>query len=124
MDTSTGSVQRPQESPRKHIHIGSLIEQRLEKTGMTKAEFARRIGTSRQNVTSLLKKQSLDTALLHRIGGALDHNFFNDLADFPVLDSAQAGQVKGADKQRKLLAASLDAQAAISRLNVLLAGGA
>lgn len=44
--------------------------------GMTKAEFGRRINTSRQNVNSLLRKASLDTAHLLRIGEALKYDFF------------------------------------------------
>jgi|JI10StandDraft_1071094.scaffolds.fasta_scaffold1574758_1 transcriptional regulator with XRE-family HTH domain len=58
------------------VHVGNLIERRLEEMGMTKAEFGRRINTSRQNVNSLLRKKSLDTSILQRICDALKYDFF------------------------------------------------
>ena len=61
------------------IHLGNLIAQQLIKVGMTKAEFGRRIGTSRQNVNTILKKQSINTELLIQICIVLDYNFFADL---------------------------------------------
>jgi DNA-binding Xre family transcriptional regulator len=63
----------------KHIpdlHIGKLIAEVLDERGMTKAEFGRRIQTSRQNVNSLLRKKSLDTDYLLRICITLDFDFF------------------------------------------------
>lgn len=59
------------------IHIGRLIEERIKEVGMTKAEFGRRINTSRQNVNTLLRKESLDTRLLKKIGRVLNHDFFH-----------------------------------------------
>ncbi len=59
------------------IHIGRLIEERIKEVGMTKAEFGRRINTSRQNVNTLLRKESLDTRLLKKIGRVLDYDFFS-----------------------------------------------
>jgi len=60
----------------QHPHLGQAIEQRLNELGMTKAEFGRRINTTRQNVALILKKPSLDTELLWRIGIALKKDFF------------------------------------------------
>jgi transcriptional regulator with XRE-family HTH domain len=62
------------------VHVGKLIEWRLDETGMTKAEFGRRIDTSRQNVNSLLRKASLDTAYLQKISEALHYDFFKHLS--------------------------------------------
>lgn len=59
------------------IHIGRLIEERIKEVGMTKAEFGRRISTSRQNVNTLLRKESLDTKLLRKICRVLDYDFFH-----------------------------------------------
>ncbi len=59
------------------IHIGSLIEERLKAHGMTKAEFGRRINTSRQNVNTLLRKEALNTSLLYQISKILKFNFFS-----------------------------------------------
>lgn len=58
------------------IHIGRLIEERINEVGMSKAEFGRRINTSRQNVNTLLRKASLDTTVLSQIGKVLNHDFF------------------------------------------------
>lgn len=43
---------------------------------MSKAEFGRRIGTSRQNVNTLLRKTSMDTSQLATICKVLSHDFF------------------------------------------------
>lgn len=58
------------------IHIGRLIEERINEVGMSKAEFGRRINTSRQNVNTLLRKSSLDTIMLSNISKVLNHDFF------------------------------------------------
>lgn len=59
------------------IHIGNLVEAQIRSRGITKAEFGRRISTSRQNVNSLLHRESWDTHLLIRAGKALECNFFD-----------------------------------------------
>jgi DNA-binding XRE family transcriptional regulator len=43
-------------TPPEGLHLGRLIALRMDELGMTKAEFGRRIGTSRQNMNSLLRK--------------------------------------------------------------------
>lgn len=58
------------------IHIGRLIGERIKEVGMTKAEFGRRINTSRQNVNTLLRKESLDTLVLRKISQVLNYDFF------------------------------------------------
>lgn len=58
------------------LHIGELIRKKLAELGMTKSEFARRINTSPQNVYGILKRESIDTTLLHRISKVLDFDFF------------------------------------------------
>lgn len=63
----------------KNIHLGSLIAKRLKEIGMPKAEFGRRLNTSRQNVGSLLKRESFDTAFLATIGEVLEYDFFKYL---------------------------------------------
>lgn len=57
-------------------HIGKLIGLRLDQVGMSKAEFARRIHRSPQNVHDILSRSSIDTSLLLLINKALDYNFF------------------------------------------------
>lgn len=57
-------------------NIGQLIREIILKNGMSISEFSRRVGTSRENVYSIFKRASIDTALLAKIGEVLDHDFF------------------------------------------------
>ncbi|MEM6272809.1 MAG: helix-turn-helix transcriptional regulator [Bacteroidota bacterium] len=61
-------------------HLGQLIDKYRETIGMSKAELARRINTSRQNIHLILAKKSLDTDQLREISNALNHDFFQYLA--------------------------------------------
>lgn len=58
------------------IHIGQEIEARINQLNISASEFARRIDTSKQNVNRILKKESIDTAILQRYCEVLDYNFF------------------------------------------------
>jgi hypothetical protein len=67
----------------KNLHIGKLIALRIEQTGMSKAEFARRINRSPQNIQDLLTRNSVDTTLLIAISQALGYNFFKAFINYP-----------------------------------------
>ncbi len=58
------------------MHIGKKIEEVTKERGMTKAELARRVHTSRQNINTVLKKENLDTGLIKKFGRALNYDFF------------------------------------------------
>ncbi|ELR70077.1 hypothetical protein C900_04074 [Fulvivirga imtechensis AK7] len=58
------------------LHIGEEIRKVFKESGLTVAEFARRIDTSRENVYGIFKRKSIDTRLLQKISDVLDHNFF------------------------------------------------
>ena len=58
------------------LHIGEIIKKRVDELGITKAEFARRINTTSQNIYGIFKRESIDTALLIKISQTLDNNFF------------------------------------------------
>lgn len=58
------------------LHIGKIIRQRLEETGMNKSEFARRINTTPQNIYGIFKRKSIDTDLLKEISQVLEYDFF------------------------------------------------
>lgn len=64
------------------MHLGEIIESIIKERGMTKAEFGRRIHTSRQNVNTLLRKASLETKTLSKICRVLRYNFFQHI-DLP-----------------------------------------
>jgi transcriptional regulator with XRE-family HTH domain len=58
------------------FHIGKLINDQLKKVGMTKSEFARRVTSSPQTIHYILKRKSIDTALLQKISKTLNYDFF------------------------------------------------
>ena len=57
------------------LHIGNIITEILEKTGITKAELARKLDIKPQSVDYLLKRQSIDTNTLYNISTALNYDF-------------------------------------------------
>ncbi len=76
------------------LHIGHLVKTVFDESGLTVAEFAKRIYCDRTNVYKIFARRSLDTALLVKISKALQHNFFVDVmnmsglaADIPVRHS-------------------------------------
>ena len=62
------------------LHIGHLIKEQLELSGMKKTEFARRINKTSQNVYAILERTSIDSVLLANISEILNFNFFEALA--------------------------------------------
>jgi transcriptional regulator with XRE-family HTH domain len=58
------------------LHIGKKIQEVVNEKGMSDAEFGRRISTSRQNVSYIYTRSSIDTQKLLDISKALDHDFF------------------------------------------------
>ena len=62
------------------VHLGKIIDQEIRRIGMTKAEFARRINTSRQNVNTLLKKSDLSSDLMRSISSVLGRNLFKEFS--------------------------------------------
>ncbi len=65
------------------MRMGEIVEQVIKERGMTKAEFGRRINTSRQNVNTLLRKDNFDTHLLTKMCRVLKYNFYQHL-DLPA----------------------------------------
>jgi transcriptional regulator with XRE-family HTH domain len=64
------------------MHIGKLIKLRIIQLGISKAEFARRINKTPQNINDILLRSSVDTALLAIIGNVLGYNFFKVFSDY------------------------------------------
>jgi transcriptional regulator with XRE-family HTH domain len=67
-------------APPEALHIGRLIAQRLDELGMTRAELGRRIGTSRQNVNSLLNKRLPAIDHIWQASAILHCDFFATLS--------------------------------------------
>lgn len=74
----------------KHPALGPIIEKVLAEHGMSKADFGRRIDTSRQNVSLILKKSHFDTQLLWKICDVLDTDLFGLISQ--SFDGGDPGQ--------------------------------
>ncbi|MBR4180027.1 MAG: helix-turn-helix transcriptional regulator [Treponema sp.] len=62
----------------KQFHVGNAIAKRLKEKGLTQRAFSEKLGVAQQEVTRLLRKNSLDTEKLSAICVILDYNFFKD----------------------------------------------
>lgn len=63
----------------ERLHIGHLIKTVFDESGMTAAEFARRIHCARPNVYSIFERYDIGVGQLITISKALNHNFFDDI---------------------------------------------
>lgn len=59
------------------IHIGEKIKQRAEELRIGPTELGEMINTSKQNITSIYKREYIDTELLQKISKALKFDFFS-----------------------------------------------
>src|SRR5437763_7371614 len=60
----------------EYIHLGQKIEEVLNSKLMTKTELGEMICMSQSNASYLTKRDSIDVKVLHKIGVAVQHNFF------------------------------------------------
>ena len=63
----------------KGIYIGKLIQNRVNELGLTYAEFARRIHSSRTNLYRLFNSKSIDVERLLLISDVLDYDFIHEV---------------------------------------------
>jgi len=59
------------------IHIGKRIKEELYKQGISVSTFAKKINRSRNVVYDIFERESIDTALLNKIGLILRLDFFS-----------------------------------------------
>ena len=59
------------------LHIGKKIKDRAEQLRIGPTELAEKINSSKQNIYSIFKRDSLDTAILSKISIALEYDFFS-----------------------------------------------
>ena len=64
------------------FHLGRLIRQELKRQKRTVAWLAESINCDRTNCYCIFNRQYIDIELLKRISRVLQHNFFNELADY------------------------------------------
>ena len=60
----------------KEIHLGELIKEKLKERDLTASWLARQVHCDCSNFSKMLRKSSLDVALLMRISHVLDFDFF------------------------------------------------
>ena len=58
------------------IHIGNIIKKQFDTQGSTVSWFAKQLCCDRTNISSIFKRESIDTALLEKISVILNHDFF------------------------------------------------
>lgn len=63
----------------ERLHIGHLIKSVFDESGMTVAEFARRIHCARPNVYSIFDRYDIGVEQLVAISLALEHDFLDDI---------------------------------------------
>lgn len=63
----------------KDIHIGSVIRQVLDDSGISYKEFAKEIGCERQSLYYLFNSKSIDVDRLIRISKVLNYDFLRNV---------------------------------------------
>ena len=61
------------------LHIGHMVKSVFDESGLSVAEFARRIHCERTNVYKIFNRQSIDVETFVKISEALEHNFLEDV---------------------------------------------
>ena len=59
------------------IHVGKKIKEELYRQGLSVSKFAKKINRSRNVVYDIFERESIDTALLNKIGKILNCDFFS-----------------------------------------------
>jgi transcriptional regulator with XRE-family HTH domain len=85
------------------LHIGKEIEKQIKLNGISKSEFARRIAKSRQNVEDILKRESIDSALLYKISSVLKFDFFEPYSNSLGINKPEDSTTTNKDKELESL---------------------
>lgn len=67
--------------------VGDIIREQRESKGISKAEFARRLGCSPQNIDSIEQRKSIDFELAQKISTILEFDIFQAYRVFPSIAS-------------------------------------
>lgn len=92
------------------IHIGKLIEEKLNEMGMKKSEFAKRIYKQRQNVNDLLSKESIDTNDLLLVSEVLKFDFFIEYSNLLNINKQKTFTLNENRKEIEFLKGIIDSQ--------------
>lgn len=63
------------------VHIGAIIQRRLNEANLTRADLAKRIKKPYTTVTSWFDQQDISTAKLFEISEAIGYNLFYDILE-------------------------------------------
>jgi plasmid maintenance system antidote protein VapI len=63
------------------IHFGQLIKEEFNRQGRRAMWLAAELNCNRSNVYSIFSRENIDAKMLIKISQALDHNFFQDVAN-------------------------------------------
>jgi hypothetical protein len=86
-----------------NVEIGQKIKEVFDAQNKKLTDFADELGTVRQNVYRIFKKQHLDTGLLLKISQVLEHNFFQYYVSGP-------GVGAGSEDLKKLMSQAHDTE--------------
>ena len=62
------------------IYIGYLIKRKMNELHINNTAMAKKVGLTRQNIGSIVKRKSINTDLLRTISEALGYDFFQHYA--------------------------------------------
>ena len=79
------------------IHFGQLIKEEFDRQGRRATWLAAELNCNRSNVYSIFQRENIDAQMLIKISQALDHNFFQDIAN--LLDNKKC--LTADDKESK-----------------------
>src|SRR5581483_12369573 len=102
------------------IHIGKKIREEIDRQNIPITTFAKKINRSRNVVYDIFERESIDTALLNKIGKILNCDFFSlystqkeynspDIRNFYVSEGTptygkQSDEIRALQKQNEQLA--------------------
>ena len=69
------------------LHIGRMVKSVFDESGLSVAEFARRIHCARPNIYAIFERNDIGVEQLLKISVALKHNFFDDIIEYSEMQS-------------------------------------
>ena len=84
------------------LSLGSIIEQKFRKSGMSVKEFADRINVERTTVYNIFKQESMNFERLKKISEVLNYDFISE-------EQERKGQQTPPPKQTVFIAVEIDA---------------
>jgi len=90
---------KPINDKEMEIHFGQLIKEEFDRQGRRAMWLAAVLNCNRSNIYSIFQRENIDAQMLIKLSQALDHNFFQDVAN--LLDNKKCLTID--DKESKKL---------------------